>query len=147
MKFWIQKLSILISAGVVYLFGQYFRGNWIENFPFLCLYKESPTGAYCNWPYFDTGLILIAAGEILAIAGLILLFANKEGLRKWQWMSLVYIPISIFIVAHTHQTPGDWISFSPSPEHVTWLLGYFYLLLTVAIVTGTRYVANRSPAI
>lgn len=93
------------------------------------------------------GFPLIAAGEILAIAGLMLLFANKEGLRKWQWMSLVYIPISIFIVAHTHQTPGDWISFSPSPEHVTWLLGYFYLLLTVAIVTGTRYVASRSPAI
>ena len=143
MKNPIQKLSILISAGVVYLFGQYFRGNWIENFPFLCLYKESPTGTYCNWPYFDTGLILIAAGEILAIAGLMLLFANKEGLRKWRWMSLIYLPLSALVVANTHQT-GGWISFSPSPEHVTRLLGYFYLLLTFAIVAGTRYVGRHS---
>ena len=89
------------------------------------------------------GFPLIAAGEIFAIAGLMLLFANKEGLRKWWWTSLVYVPLSALVVANTHQT-GGWISFSPSPEHVTWLFGYFYLLLTFAIVAGTRYVAYRS---
>lgn len=145
MKNPIQKSSVLLFAAAIYMLGEFFRGDWFVNtrFGFFCNSYIENGKVYCHSPYLDTGLILIAAGEILAIAGLMLLFANKEGLRKWRWMSLVYLPLSALIVANTHQT-GGWISFSPSPEHVTWLLGYFYLLLTFAIVVGTRYVARRS---
>ena len=139
MKYWIQKFLAFFIAGVMYIIGEFFSNpqsfGYCQTRPdrnSLCL---ANTAINIGWP-------LIAAGEILALVGLILLFANQEGLRKWWWTSLVYVPLSALIVANTHQT-GGWISFSPSPEHVTWLLGYGYLLLTFAIVAGTRYVARR----
>jgi len=145
MKTWILKSLVFAIATLIYLFGQYFRGVWTERFPFLCLYKESPTGAYCNWPYFDSiGWPLIAAGQILAIAGLILLFANKEGLRKWLWMSAVYLPLGALIVFNIPTESHAWaLSLTPSREHATWLLGYGYLFLTFIIVAGTRYAARK----
>ena len=145
MKFWIQKLLVLFFAGVIYSIGEFLRGDWFVNtkLGFLCNPYMENGRVYCHSLYLDTGLVLIAAGEILALVGLMLLFANREGLRKWWWTSLVYVPLSALIVANTHQT-GGWISFTPSPEHVTWLLGYGYLLLTFAIVAGTRYAYRAS---
>ena len=140
MKYWIQKSLVFLVAFILYTTGQFLSDpqsfGYCQTRPYTSNICLAETAINTGWP-------LIAAGEIFAIAGLMLLFANKEGLRKWWWTSLVYVPLSALVVANTHQT-GGWISFSPSPEHVTWLFGYFYLLLTFAIVAGTRYVAYRS---
>lgn len=146
MKNWITKSAMFLFACAAYLFGQYLRGPWFENFPWSsCRNSIDAQGVFCNSPSVDTGLVLIAAGEILAIAAVMLLFANKEGMRKWAWASIVYLPVSVLIISSINPNPSGWINFTPSPEHVTWLLGYGYLLLTFAIVAGTRYAARMRP--
>jgi len=136
MKIWILKITLLLAAGIVYVMGQYYRGPWFENFSVnACRYGVDAQGMFCNSPFVDTGLALIAAGQIFAIAGLILLFANKEGLRKWLWMSAAYLPLGALIVLNIPTESHAWaISLTPSREHATWLLGYPYILLTLGIV-------------
>ncbi|MDO8407667.1 MAG: hypothetical protein Q7S95_00310 [bacterium] len=132
MKIWIQKSSIFLFAGFLYGVGQFFASpqwfGYCQARPYessLCL---ADTAVGTGWP-------LIAAGQILAIAGLILLFANREGLRKWLWMSAVYLPLGALIVLNIPTESHAWaISLTPSREHATWLLGYLYILTTLLIV-------------
>lgn len=149
MKIWILKIGVLLSAGVVYLVGQYFRGNWWPNFtwPYQCNKVVFGNTSYCDPVFMESlGFPLIAAGQILAIAGLILLFANKEGLRKWLWMSAVYLSLGAIIVLNIPTESHAWaISLTPSREHATWLLGYLYILTTLVIVAYTRYAARKKP--
>ena len=146
----IKKFLIFIAAAAIYLTGQYFRGVWLGHFlPGLCLYKESPAGAYCNWPYFATlGLPLIAAGEIFAIVGVIMLFANKAGMRMWARFSIWYVPLAVIIAAYfVPSSPLGLLNggaFTGDRVNTVWLLGYFYILWAFAIVAGTRYSAWRA---
>ena len=151
MNTWIQKLSILVSAGIVYLVGQYLRGTWFENFPVnSCRYVTDAQGTYCYSPYLDTGLALIAAGEILAIVGVILLFANATGLRRWLWLSLFYVPLAVIIAIWFVPTApslgfmnGGGIS-GGDRVNTVWNLGYLYILITLGIVLWGRLRARRS---
>lgn len=138
---------VLLSAGVLYLVGQYFQGDWPQHFPVLCLYKESAQGAYCNWPYLDIGLSFIAAGEIFFIVGIILLFANEVGLRRWWRVSRWYVPIATAFIA----IAGP-LNFSPlgllnggSGDYATgvWILGLIYIIITLVVVIKGRLAAGR----
>lgn len=146
----IQKSLVLLGAVILYVLGQYFRGYWWPNFtwPFRCAHVISGATLYCN-PYVRDPLRLawplIAAGEILAIVSLIVLFADRGGFRKWGWMSLVYLPVSTIIVGSIGPHPATWVTAYVSPEHATWLLGYGYILLTLAVVAGTRFAAWKFP--
>ncbi len=145
MKNWIKKISVLVGAGVVYLVGQYFRGVWFEHLPInLCLYSEGSNRAYCNWPYFETlGLPLIAVGEIFAIVGVILLFANASGLRAWWKLSIWYVPIVALFVIFAAPLPLFPVVAPMSRESLVWIFGVVYIVLSLGAVLRGRVLERR----
>lgn len=116
MKFWMQRLPIFLVAGVVYGLGEWY-------------WHSRSTTAMLNF-----GQPLIAAGQILAIVGIILLAANQRALHKWLWFSLVYIPLGALFVVASYPVSGAIFDFSSPPVHNTWLVGYLYILITLIIV-------------
>jgi hypothetical protein len=145
MSLWIKKLSVFVPAGALYLVGQYLWGRWFEDFPInLCQYITDAQGTYCYSPYVNTGFALIAAGEILAIVGVILLFANAAGLRRWLWLSLFYVPLAVIIAIWFVPTApslgfmnGGGAS-GGDRVNTVWNLGYLYILITFIIVLLAR---------
>lgn len=144
MNTWIKKLSVLVSAGVVYIAGQYFLGNWLmgTKLDFICHPYVSNGRTYCHSLYLDTGLALIAAGEALAIVGVILLFANAAGLRRWLWFSLFYLPLAaITVIWFTPTAPCLVMCGTPAPDYtnMVWNFGYPYIFITLCIVLYSRF--------
>ena len=96
MKMWTKKISFLITAGVVYLLGEFLSGVWL--FASFCQPYAENGKIYCNSPYLDIGFAFIAVGQVLAIVGIILLFANTDGFRAWWRFSRWYVPIAAIII-------------------------------------------------
>ncbi len=138
MKTWKPKTFFLASAGIVYLLGQYLSGTW--TWARFCLPYAENGKIYCNSPYLDTGMILIAAGEVLAIAGVILLFANEKGVRAWWHMSRWFLPIAalITILLPVSSPLGIFLGRSPNYTATIWLLGFIYALATLVLVIRDR---------
>lgn len=139
MNSWIKKLSVLGVAGVVYVVGQYFRGIWFENLPLNpCEFGVDQQGIFCNSPYVDVGFALIDASEIFAIVGVILLFANENGMRAWWRFSRWYVPIAtllVILIGPVNLSPLGLLSGGEgSVEPVVWLFGSLYILFTLGIV-------------
>ncbi len=144
MKNWIQKILVLIGAGVVYVVGQYFRGYWWPDltWPFSCSKVVSGAVTYCDsyirdplqlaWP-------LIAAGEIFAIVGVILLFANVSGLRAWWKLSIWYVPIVALFLAFAAPLPLFPVVAPMSRESLVWIFGVVYIVLSLGAVLRGRF--------
>ncbi len=136
MKLWYKKSSLFILAGISYLVGQYFRGEWWPFFtwPFKCNMITSGTAMYCDPKYMDTlGFPLIVLGQTLAIVALILLLANESAFRKWLHFSYWYVPVATilsFMMYPAHTPLGGEVSISQG----VYLFGRPYVLITAGIV-------------
>ena len=125
------KISVFGFAGVLYLVGRFLGEPQIFGFckmrPYqsdLCL---ADTAVNIGWP-------LIAAGEIFAIVGIILLLANERGVRAWWRVSRWFVPTATLLAIVLPITFSLPVTGYISRESVVWLLGYLYILLTLAIV-------------
>ncbi len=136
MKISIKKLGIFIVAGIIYIVGQYFRGVWFLStfIPNVCRNSVDDSGVFCNSPYVETlGIPLITAGEILAVVGIILLFANERAWRAWAKFSLVYIPVATVLTLWIFPfklPPGVEVSLSRG----VYDFGVLYAIITLCIV-------------
>lgn len=140
MNLWYKKMFVFVSAGAVYLVGQYFRGEWISpTWPFQCHLIHSGAIVYCYAPYLDTlGWPLIMLGEMIALTGLALLFANRRGIRSWQQFSYFYVPIAALLTVWLFP-----LQIAPiAPPAPIWgavrFFGVLYTLVTAGIVLYTR---------
>lgn len=142
-----KKIPVFGFAGILYLLGEYLRGDWFvgTKMDFLCHPYIENGKLYCHSLYLDTGLVLIAAGEIFAIVGIILLLANERGLRAWWRVSRWFVPIATLLAIVLPVTFSLPVTGYISREAVVWLLGYLYILTTLLIVLGTRYAARKKP--
>ena len=145
MKSWMKKISFLITAGVVYLIGQYLRGQWFVNtkFDFLCHPYIENGSIYCHSLYQNAGFLLIAVGEVLAIEGLILLFANEKGFHSWWRFSRLGLPITVFIIIFLANSLALPITGLVSPEPLVWLFGFIYILITLIIIIKNSFTVRR----
>jgi hypothetical protein len=138
MKIWMKKIFFLAASGVVYLVGEYLRGVWFENLPINpCQYSIDQQGIFCNSPYVDIGFAFMAAGQVFAIIGIILLFANEKGFRAWWRFSRWYVPIVAFIVIFLSPIVlfhSLMLSSSISRERVVYDFGAIYILVTLFII-------------
>ncbi|HEX8947030.1 MAG TPA: hypothetical protein VF829_02345 [Candidatus Paceibacterota bacterium] len=142
MKIWKQKVSFLVTAGFVYLLGEYLRGQWFLNTKLdrLCHPYWENGSLYCHSPYQGLGFVFIAAGEVLAIAGVILLLANEKGVRAWWRMSRWFLPVAalITIFLPVSSPLGIFLGRSPNYTATIWLLGFIYILTTLVLVIRDR---------
>jgi uncharacterized membrane protein len=136
LNLWHKKISIFVLAGIAYLVGQYFRGVWFlgSSIPNVCGHAEAGGVPFCNSPYLDTlGYPLIVLGQMLALVGIVMLFADERGWRRWLKFSLVYVPIATaltFWMYPTHSLLG-----APVPiTQGVYLFGYPYVFITLGIV-------------
>lgn len=142
MKTWQQKISFLLTSGVVYLGGEYLRGQWFLNtkLDFLCHPYLENGKVYCHSLYQNTGFVFIAAGQMLAIAGIILLFANEAGVRAWWRMSRSFIPLAILaVVFFPPLSPLSLLSGgTPNYEVAVQIFGFVYIISTLVLVVRSR---------
>lgn len=138
---------MILAAGAVYLLGQYFRGYWLPNFtwPFRCYMVQYQGTTYCDPQYLGTlGWPLITAGEVLAIVGVILLFANARALRGWWRMSCWYVPAAVLLVIFLpYQSPLNFMSGSPDYNLTVQLWGGLYIIITLGIVLWDFFASPR----
>ena len=129
-----KKSPVIIAAGLVYLAGQYFRGEWLPYFTWPLPCHEITFGAstYCDPRYMDTlGWPLITLGQMLAIIWFILLLADERTYRRWLKVSAFYIPIAIglsFLIYPIRFVPSGPIapvSYGICP------IGELYILITL----------------
>lgn len=100
---------------------------------------------YCHSLYQSTGFVFITLGEVLAIAGVILLFANEQGVRAWWRMSRWYVPVSAvatLLLSYTFYLPVTGLV---SAEAWIRLFGLIYILVTLVLVIRGFFVARRAP--
>ncbi len=147
MNLWYKKGLLFVAAGIAYLLGQYFRGFWMETLPirsFCHSYLENGH-LYCNSPFIDTlGWPLITLGEMLALVGLVVLFANARGFRSWLRFSYVYVPLIALIVIFVFPLPLAPLA-PPAPRWgAVRAFGVLYALITAGIVLYARLRAPRS---
>ena len=147
---WIERSSILIFAGIIYLTGQFLSGTWFQNsfFDFFCQPSTENGRQYCNSSYeFTWGWPLINLGEILAVVGFILFFANKAGLSTWLRFSFWYVPITTAFtvwIANTSFSPLGLLNTSATdPVPVIWIFGIVYAIITLAIVIWKRIPSEK----
>src|SRR3989344_840108 len=149
MTAWTKRFSVFGLAGMLYVVGQYLWGRWFESFPInLCQYVTDTQGTYCHSPYINTGFALIAAGQVFAIVGVILLFANRAAWRRWLVSSLVYVPITAYIsfsVGGLSPLGLPTYNSVGYPDRWIWLFGALYILITFIIVLVSRLRAPRPP--
>jgi len=141
MTLWYKRLLVLVTGGVVYLTGQYFRGVWFQNlFINPCRNSTDAFGVFCNSPYvMNWGWPLIALGQMLAVIWFILLLADAATFRKWLKFSAFYIPIAIALSFAIYP-----IRFFPNTEllpvsYGVYPFGGLYILLTLVIVLSSRW--------
>jgi|GEM_PF-6240300 len=142
-----QKLAILVGASVFYIIGQYFRGYWWPNFtwPFPCKEIVSGNISYCDPFYLNSiGWPLIAAGEIFAIVGVMLLFANAAGFRAWRTVSVWFIPVAALFVIFAAPFPLFPVVAPISREHITWFFGCIYIVLSFGALLRGRILEQRN---
>ncbi len=148
MNLWYKKISVFVTAGLVYLTGQYFRGVWFVNTNlqgFCRSYLENGK-IYCNSPYLDTlGWPLIDLGQMLAIVAVILLFANAATFRKWLKFSLFYIPIAVGLVYLIYPINiGLGFLSQPTPRSQgVYPFGELFVIITLGIVGWGGYTSRR----
>ena len=140
----VKKFLIFVFAGAVYLIGQFFANPQFFGYCMERPYKYDFCLAYAavniGWP-------LIAAGHMLAIAGIILLFANARALRNWLWMSVVYLPLAaIMVIWYTPTAPCIFMCGPPDYENMTRNLGYLYILITLVIVLLSWWPSRKLPS-
>ena len=145
MNLWYKKGLVFVIACAAYLFGQYFRGEWISpTWPFACQLIHSGAMSYCSAPYIDTlGWPLIMLGKVLALVGLVLLFANRRGFHSWLRFSYVYVPLIAVIVVFVFPLPLAPLA-PPAPRWgAVRAFGVLYALITAGIVLYARLRASR----
>lgn len=143
---WYRKASVFVVAGVVYLAGQYFRGMWFvnTNLQGFCRSYFENGKAYCNSPYMETlGWPLIHLGQTLAIAAIILLFANAVTFRKWLKFSLFYIPIATALTLWMYPAHTPLGGVVPISQGV-YLFGGLFVISTLSIVIRDFFIARRA---
>lgn len=91
----------------------------------------------------NVGWPLIAAGEVFAIVGVILLFANASGLRAWWKLSIWYVPIVTLFVIFAAPLPLFPVVAPLSRESVTWFFGFPYIVLSLGAVLRGRVLERR----
>ncbi len=77
---------------------------------------------------------------MLAVAGVILLFANEAGLRAWWRMSRWFLPIALIAVIFFSPTSILSLLSSSHPDYeaMTQLLGIVYIITTLVILLRAR---------
>lgn len=147
MNLWYKKGLLFLTAGIAYLLGQYFRGVWFlgSGLPSVCGHAFSSGVQFCNSQYIDTlGWPLITLGEMLALVGLVVLFANARGFRSWLQFSYVYVPLIALIVIFVFPLPLAPLA-PPAPRWgAVRAFGVLYALITAGIVLYARLRAPRS---
>jgi hypothetical protein len=145
---WRWKLLVLIFSGFVYLIGQFYIGNWLmgTSADFICHPYSENGRLYCHSLYLDFGLNLVAVGEMFAVVGLLILFANRLGLKWWAWFSLVFVPIAAIVIIWFAPTPPAIVAGNESPDRVNliWFFGYIYMVVTFLLVALARYRARTA---
>lgn len=101
----------------------------------ICL---ADTAIRIGWP-------LIAAGEVFALIGVILLFANASGLRAWLKMSAVFVPLAILgVVFFPVLSPLGLIApTTPDYQFAVRLFGFAYLILSLGAVLRGRVIVHK----
>jgi hypothetical protein len=145
-KFTLRKTSLLVTAGVVYLLGQYLRGQWLLNtkLDFMCHPYMENGKIYCHSLYQNAGFVFMAAGQVLAIAGIILLFANARGITTCWRFSRWYIPICTLIVIFFFPLPIFPVVAPTGRETAVVVFGSIYIFVTFCIVLWSFFGARRS---
>ena len=136
MKLTYKKVSLFAIAGVAYLVGQYFRGVWFlgSAIPNVCGHAEAGGIPFCNSPFIDTlGWPLIILGQSLAIAAIILVFANARAWHAWVRFSIWFVPISALVIISVFPVPFV-PGFELSRANATYLFGNLYAIITALIV-------------
>jgi hypothetical protein len=146
-NFLFKKGSIFLLAGVFYFFGQYLRGEWFVNtkIDFLCHPYIENGKTYCHSIYLNQSFSLIAIGEIFAIIGIILLFANERGFRSWFFMSLWFVPLAALAIIFVTPLLILPINAHASYDGMVWLFGYIYIFITLILVSLRRF-SRSNPA-
>ena len=147
----IKKFLVFATAAIVYLAGQYLRGYWwpMTTWPFHCYTVFSGTASYCDRVYLGVwGWSLIAAAQMLVIIGIIMLFANRAGWRKWLKFSLFYVPIAVLIAAFAAPFSIAVVGGEQrqtDPEGWARILGVLYIFMTLGIILWSRRSTRKAP--
>lgn len=146
MKLWHKKSLVFVSAGLVYLAGQYFRGAWFENFIInTCRESIDAFGTFCNSSYSaNLGWPLITLGKMLAVVWLILLLADERTFKKWARFSLWYIPAALvlsYLIYPIRFFPGAPVL---PVTYGVYPFGYLYIAATLGIVLWGRWRARKA---
>ena len=145
-RFILERGGVFLTAAVVYLIGQYYRGVWFVGADvrsFCSSYFENGN-LYCNSPYIDTlGYPLIAAGEFLAVVAVVLLFAGERGFRAWLKLSAWYLPLAVigtYLLSQVSINPITLMASYPAANYTfeAQLFGFLYVLLTIGAVLRGR---------
>src|SRR3989344_1196013 len=140
MKIWIKKLSIFIAAAALYVAGYFLIQLRIQN---IC--SDHDPAEYC-WIDFPAsiGWPLSTAGEMLAIVGVILLFANELGFRRWWRVGRWYIPIAALLAFTIF--PTSYLGVLPiDRDWAVGAFGYLLILITLIIVLWSWLSRHPSP--
>lgn len=140
------KFYFIAVAIALYFVGQYFRGFWWPNFtwPFPCDVIVFGENSYCDPIFLDTlGWPLIAAGKVLAIAGIIVFFANESGFRAWWRFSRWYIPVIAVIIIFFFPLPIFPVVAATRRDTAVVFFGAIYILITLGITIWGLFSARR----
>ncbi len=142
----LERGGVFITAAVVYLIGQYYRGVWFlgTSLSSVCGYAEFDGTRFCNSPYINTlGYPLIAAGEFLTVVAVVLLFAGERGFRAWLKLSEWYLPLAIigtYLLSQVSINPIGLMASYPAANYTfeAQLFGFIYVVLTIGAVLRGR---------
>jgi hypothetical protein len=145
-KFSMRKTSLLVTAGAVYLLGQYLRGQWLLNtkLDFMCHPYVENGKIYCHSLYQNIGFVFMAAGQVLAIAGIILLFANAKAITACWRFSRWYLPISIILIIYLAQNFSVPVRGLVAPQTWIVLFGSIYIICVLCMVIWHFFHALRA---
>lgn len=83
--------------------------------------------------------VMISLFGCLAIVFLVLHFA-KAGYVTWKKFAVIYIPISLILIAVTPENAGFM---NPDRELMTWFLSGLFLLISLAVIGIKSWKARR----
>jgi hypothetical protein len=129
------KIIPFLFAGTLYALAKFVESSWVTNFLVnYCRSGIEGRGTVCYAPQLDGGKDSFEIGIFFLTISLILLLANKMGLKLWLIFSTVFLPVAGYFVWGLANS-GFFIS--PEPigfEGPILLFGVLYVSITLIIV-------------
>ena len=131
MKLTYKKISIFVIAGVAYLVGVFFSNPGAFGF---CTKAKDTASYICGISSaINIGWSFIYIGQSLAIAAIILVFANARAWHAWVRFSIWFVPISALVIISVFPVPFV-PGFELSRANATYFFGNLYAIVTALIV-------------